>query len=144
MINKTGTLFRQRLKYFLLGLASIVLGLLIYLIFRPNTYVSVLVKMFLRIDIPAELSNYNVPFLKYYFADYLWAFAFSCWLRCIPFNVRKRDAVCFLVVGVTGILYEIMQFFGVVSGTGDIYDCLLYLLAGWTVNILNKKKEFLV
>ena len=137
MKNKTGTLLIQKLKYFLLGLVAIVLGLLIYLIFRPNTYVSVSMKMFLKIDMPVEFSNYNVPFLKYYFADYLWAFAFSCWLRCILFDVRKRDDLCFFIVGITGILYEFMQFFGVVSGTGDIYDCLLYLLAGWTVNILN-------
>ncbi len=136
MVSQARTLFERRVKYFLLGLIAIFIGFFIYLIFRPNTHISKLVSQFLGFDMSGRFKNIDAFFIKFYFADYLWAFAFSCWLRCVFIDESERR-LCVLIVSLAGISYEIIQFLGVFSGTGDIWDCLLYILAAWTVNILN-------
>lgn len=136
VISRPKTICSRRVQYFILGLAALFWGLLIYLLFRPNTHISRLVSSFFSLDVPKGFHLIDNSFFKFYLADYLWAFSLTCWLRCI-FIEEPKKTICIGVVSLTGTLYEIMQLFGVVSGTGDIWDCLLYLLAGCTVNILN-------
>lgn len=119
---------------------ALLLGLLIYLLFRPNTYISKFLLHFFPLDIPKAFSKMEYAFLKFYLVDYLWAFSLACWLRCVL--VEESGKICIVIVSLTGILYEIAQFFGIVSGTGDILDCFLYVLAGFTVSALNKKRRF--
>ncbi|MBQ7960070.1 MAG: hypothetical protein IJ285_02520 [Clostridia bacterium] len=127
----------QNVKYFLLGLASLLLGLLLYLLFRPRTHISVFVLRLLPFDIPKAFSTADIPFFTFYLADYLWAFSLSCWLRCI-FIDKSQNLLRLAIVSLAGTTYEILQYLDIISGTGDAWDCLLYLLAGCTVNILSK------
>ena len=128
--------YRQKVKYFILGFLALSLGLLIYLLLRPNTHISRFLLSFFSLDIPNVYGVIDYPFFKFYLVDYLWAFGFSCWLCCI-FIEQRNGALCsMLIVSIIGITYELMQFFDVILGTGDVLDCLLYVLAGWTVNTL--------
>lgn len=137
MIKKSEILSGRTVKYFLLGTTSLILGLLIYLFFRPNTHISKFVYSVTSFEVPISVHLLDVPFLKFYFVDYLWAFSFSCYLHCVlKSNLGNR--VCFLIVAGLGITYELSQFFEYISGTGDILDCLMYVLAVLTANKIKK------
>lgn len=130
----------KRQKFVILAVTSLFVGLLVYVIFRPNTYVSKLI--FSIINIPFEYANISgCRVVRFYIGDYLWALSLSCWLHVIFLPRRRGSAVCTVAVCVVGLGYELLQFFGVVSGTGDIIDFLMYLLAGLTVNILNIQRR---
>lgn len=126
----------QEVKYFILGFLALFLGLLIYLFLRPNTHISRFLLSFFSIDVPNVFSVIDNSFFKFYLVDYLWAFGFSCWLKCIFVEKPNGTLWCMFIVSFVGIAYEVMQYLGVISGTGDVLDCLLYVLAAWTVNTL--------
>lgn len=130
------TLYRRVIKYFILGFLALFFGLLIYLFLRPNTHISRFLRTFFSFDAPNVFGVLNYSFFKFYLVDYLWAFGFSCWLRPIFIKEPKGTLWCILIVSFIGVVYEMMQFLNIVSGTGDVLDCLLYVLAGWTVNRL--------
>lgn len=127
----------KRYKFIILGIISLFSGFLVYVFFRPNTHISKLI--YSLIGTSVEMSGSR--FIRFYVADYLWGFSLSCWLYAIFLPRRRGSALCTLVVCVVGVGYESLQFFGVVSGTGDVIDCLMYLLAGLTVNILNIQRR---
>ena len=135
VIHRPNVICNHKVKYVVLGAVALLLGLVIYLLFRPNTYISRFILKFLPLDLSEILTMINTPFFKFYMGDYLWAFSLSCWLRFI-FNDRSKNALSVAIVAIAGALYEMMQYFGIISGTGDILDCLLYLLAGLTVSRL--------
>lgn len=84
-------------------------------------------------------------FIKYYFVDYLWGLSLSCGLHIIFFPNMKQSIVLTIIVFIFGAVYEALQKSDVISGTGDIADIILYLLAGLCVNLINfiliKKEE---
>lgn len=136
------SLFRRKKLYFLiLGICSIILGLLIYIVFRENTYISKIIYCVIDFSlIRSLLDPIENTFVKFYLPDYLWAFSLSCWLHIIFMPQSKGSLMCTLTVSLFGSLYEILQYFNIIIGTGDIADAFIYLLAGLTVNILNLKR----
>ena len=127
--------------YVLCGITTLICGLFVYLIFRPNTYVT----KFIFGIIPLEPAMTVKPeWLKYYAGDFLWAFSLSCFIYAIYLPNIKRGLGCSGIVAFVGLSYELMQYFKVVPGTGDIVDVLFYLLAAIAVNIINylrRKKD---
>lgn len=124
--------FATRIKYFIFGLSALLVGTVIYWLFRPSTHISKLLSVLIPFKISPLGEFVGSSFLKFYFVDYLWAFSFSCWLRCIFHDKHKN----FMIVSITGALFELMQTLGMVQGTGDVCDCLLYILAVISVNML--------
>lgn len=135
-IRRCDNISIQRVKYFILAAVVLFAGLLIYLIYRPNSYISKLVLRLIPLYIPKNPPLAGRRFLRFYIADYLWAFGLSCCLRCILTD-KSQKKLCFAITSFMGIIYEFMQCFDIIPGTGDICDCVLYLLAGLTVSILN-------
>ena len=133
VIKRFKILHNRRVKYFVLGLVALLFGVLIYILFRPNTYISKFLLRFLPFKTP-NFSETNCLLLKFYLADYLWAFSLACWLRCVLIEESKKIGI--VLVSLTGILYEFAQVFSIAPGTADIFDCLLYVLAALTVNAL--------
>lgn len=130
----------KRQKFIILGVTSLLVGLLVYVIFRPNTYVSKLI--FSIINTPFEYANISgCRVVRFYIGDYLWAFSLSCWLHAIYLPRGSESVFCTVIVCAVGLGYEVLQFFGAVSGTGDVIDFLMYLLAGLTANILNIQRR---
>ena len=129
----------KRKIYIVLCILSVSLGGGIYIIFRPNTYVSeIFVSIF---PLPQNtidfFSYFNCNFVKYYFPDYLWAFSLVCGFNTI-FSSHKKIFHCAIAVLLMGILCEILQLSGIVTGTGDLIDVLMYLTAVCSVVLIEK------
>lgn len=128
------------------GFCSLIIGLFIYLIFRENTYVAKFVSTQINLDFLRDLFlPLENDFIKYYLVDYLWGLSLNCGLHIIFFPNMKKSVVLTIVTFIFGTVYEGLQKFDIISGTGDIADIILYLLAGLTVNLINfiliKKEE---
>ena len=121
---------KKRFVYFLLCAVSLVCGSILYIIFRPDSYVAIYVRNVVPIlqTVFENINGTDVDFLKYYFPDFLWAFSFNCGLNVI-FHEPKKAIINGIVVSLVGILWELAQKTGIVSGTGDIIDVLMYILA---------------
>ncbi len=131
----------KNLIFVTVGCISLLIGLLIYLIFRENTIVSRFVSSFVDLTILRNAFFWaENDFLKYYFADYLWALSLACGLHIIFVPKIKGSFLCAVTVLLFGAFFEIMQYFGIVNGTGDFLDVISYLLAALTVNIINLKR----
>ena len=124
--------------YVVIGLLSLLCGLIIYLFFRPNTYISQIIFKIISVKQINLVQNWvGIGLFKFYFADFLWAFSLSCFLYAIYLPNSKNAMLCSMIVLLVGLFYELMQHFKVISGTGDIVDVLFYLLAAVAVNIIN-------
>lgn len=120
--------------YILLGIVALICGLIVYIIFRPNTHIAKLVFKIIQIELVAPEEAW---WFKFYVADFLWAFSLSCFIYAIYLPNAKNAFICSGVVVITGLIYELMQFCEIIPGTGDIVDFLFYLLAATAVNIIN-------
>lgn len=126
------------LLFTFIGIFSLFLGVLIYWLFRENTYISKFISN--RIDstfLKQHFWIFNNNFFKHYFVDYLWALSLSCGLHIIFLPQVKLSLILTLIVFLFGLMFELVQFLGYITGTGDIIDIISYLLAGITVNIIN-------
>lgn len=121
---------KNRVVYFMLCAISLAAGAIIYIVFRPNTYVSECVRNFIPVTQTffSGFADTKFDFLKYYFSDFLWAFSFNCGLNVI-FPEPKKVIVNGIIVCLAGVFWEIAQVIGIVSGTGDVIDSLMYFLA---------------
>ena len=127
--------------YYIVGILALALGGGCYLLCRPNTYVAqAVIKIIPMREVRNQLSWLDCGFLKYYLPDYLCGVALACGLHAIFNPKAKESLICTVVVVLLGALYEVLQWFGIISGTGDIVDVVLYALAGATVNVINYKR----
>lgn len=131
--------YRKKIFVFgCIGVYSIIIGLFIYLIFRENTYVAKFVSAMVNLDFLRDLFfPLENNFIKYYLVDYIWGLSLNCGLHIIFFPNMKQSVVLTIITFVLGTVYECLQIFNIISGTGDILDIILYLLAGMTVNLIN-------
>lgn len=131
-------LMKKRWFYGLLSVMSLSAGGLIYILFRPTTYIA---KPFMKFfpfisDISGLLSLSNCTFLKYYFPDYLWAFSLFCCFNTVSTS-KKSMLYRACAVVLIGALWETLQYFHIISGTGDLIDVFMYLTAVLTVVLLD-------
>ncbi len=124
---------KRKICLLLQATAALVLGLLIYLLFRKGTVIHRMIPAhFAGIWAEAEFPLDIV--VKYYLCDMLWGFALAiCLCMVIPMRWAVLVAVCF------GCTWELLQFVGLISGTGDILDCIVYLIGASSTMIINKK-----
>jgi len=134
---------KKRITFFITGMASLLMGAMIYLLFRPTVIFAQCLDdekwvLFLR----QLLSWLDLTVVKFHLVDYLWALSLSCGLHLIFCPDLKGSLFCTLTVALYGGLFELLQSLGVISGTGDWFDILGYILAGITVNILNSLRRW--
>ena len=126
---------KENWVFLFFGVTSLILGTLIYILYRPNTFLS---DCFRSFPLPRKaFSFFDAVWVKYYFVDYLWAFSLCCGLHTI-FRPRAKGS---LFVSVVSILYggglELLQSISILAGTGDYWDVLMFILAALTVNMIN-------
>ena len=125
-----------------IGSIALVLGGAIYILLRPETYVA---QLFPQAPILAQMRSKfggdEWNFIKFYFADYLWGLSFCCFLHLIFQPQRKGSLLCALGTAVYGTLLELLQYFGLISGTGDLLDVLMFISAAATALIINQRTE---
>ena len=126
----------RRKKNILSCMLALILGGLIYMFLRPGTYIA---NIFNRQNV--ELSGWIGNFTKYYLPDFLWGLSLSCCLVAVN-NPRVKGAVlCCVVSFLCGFTWELLQTFGVLPGTGDIYDVIMYFLSSALCIIINLKEK---
>lgn len=131
----------KRVFFFVSGITALILGGLLYVLFRENTYIARHMAYAFSLDkVRAGLKFLNCGFIRYYLPDYLWGFS----LCSIFFAIYSPDILKEVFIAISifayGLIWELMQFYKVVSGTGDLVDVFMYLLAVVTVVIINHVK----
>ena len=131
--------------YGLLSLVFIVIGFLIYFLFRD---LSRLV-FFSWLPMPAFLNTVLAPldhntsifsyFVKFNLPDMLWFVSGILFLRCIWFYKVKVQAVYILVFYIIGLLLEVSQLSDAVPGTFDWFDLLFIGIGALAEGIIYKK-----
>lgn len=128
----------KKIKMLVLCLVCLSLGTLIYLLTRPDAYISIVVYKLFKFK---NMKTIVFPFVSFYIPDYLWGVALcSCLNAVCPYeNTILWGVITFLY----GTLWECLQLFSLVNGTADIIDVSMYLLAAITVILINYnfKKE---
>ena len=123
------------------GLLSLLIGAVLYILFRPASYVALL---FGNVGWVSQLQDLLRPvgcdFLRFYFPDFLWAFALSCGLQTVFMPQKWGVAACGTAAFACGVIWEGLQKTGAVSGTGDWLDVLMYFLAGVASILINIKE----
>ena len=120
------------------GTVSLVLGLVIYLLFRETSYVAVTVNYFIPLDTLREAFSFaECDFLKFWLADFMWAVSFASWLHIALQPDLKGSILCFAVASIVGIIFEFLQYIDVISGTADFMDVLAYIFASVLISIIN-------
>lgn len=131
-----------RIKHVISMMISLLCGLFIYILFRPQTYISKLVFEFIPFKWnEIDYDNAIVSFLGFYFADFLWCFSLASGLCFVLFKDSHSVVICCLIAFVCGVFWEIGQMIHLFGGTADILDVLMYLLAACTRYIFNIKEK---
>ena len=100
---------------------SLVLGLMIYLLFREGTYIHSLFGMDKRLVSRNECTD----LIGFYFSDAAWAYSLFFSLELV-WNNRAVVFICALFLSV---IWEIAQLFKIVGGTFDYFDIITYFAA---------------
>ena len=122
-----------RFIFFSLSFFSVLLGLLIYIFFRSETYIHLFLEKFFAFDALffSLADNSIIDFLRYYFVDFLWCFSLLCILSGFSQKFCVFNLVTVSAVSVSlGIFFEFLQKVGYISGTFDYLDILMYVIAG--------------
>ena len=133
---------RNHVKTAVLGLAALSLGAVLYILFRPMSFVAVsLGTNGWLSQLRTWLQPFACNFLRFYLPDMLWAFALSCGLQAILASKKWGIVLCGVAAFVSGTIWELLQWLDVVRGTGDWLDMLMYLLAGLASIIFGIKEK---
>jgi len=114
----------------LFGSIALIFGGVLYIVFRSNSY---LAKLFAEIKyvqtIQAIMQQKSNGFLSYYAGDFLWCFSLCNFLQAIYCEGKGTQIKCAAVGFICGIVWEILQYMDIASGTCDSIDIIMYLLA---------------
>ncbi len=117
----------KKIKLMIFSISALFLGLLLYLLFNKDAFIS---KSILRIIPIPTISRRDIVLinvLRNYGADFLWSVAFTMTVQIIVWTKKKKTI--FLLFGcLLGVVYELMQCFGLTPGTADIVDVIVYIL----------------
>ena len=110
-----------------ISLGLLLLGLIFYLLLNEDAFVSKIVFDIIPIKSICKSNNDFVKVLRNFGADLLWSISFTMIIQIILWLDKKKTF--FLVFcSLLGIIYELMQCFGVAAGTADILDMIVYVM----------------
>ena len=133
-----------------------IIGGMIYLLSRPTSIV-----MFSWLDnIGLETFTMNIRsminakdfmnnWIIYNFPALLWSFSFTCFLGIIwNYNINLENIFILIIPMCLGIVTEVFQKTGVINGTFDKIDSMLYIIGGLLgfliIKIINHKTKISV
>lgn len=116
---------KKKIILFSDSVATLFLGLLLYLLFNRNAYVSTVL---LRVISVPEISseNFLIKLLRGYGADLFWSSSFTLIIQIIVWFPKKKLPLL-LFCSLLGVLYELLQYVGLVTGIADIGDVIVYI-----------------
>lgn len=128
----------RSIRNVLLACAALMLGCILYVCFRSTTYVAVFFRRIPLINLLCQfIQPYSNAVLSFYFTDFLWAFSFCCLLNAIHVPGIKGTILCGGATFFAGVIWEVLQYMHVVTGTCDALDMLTYLLAALLSTTIN-------
>ncbi len=131
---------KRMINYFL-GLLSLFFGFLLYLLFRENAHISKFLGQIITLDyIRSSVAAWGCNFTKYYLPDFLWAFSLSCLLQAVSPPSVKNTVICCFTGVMYGSIWELLQWLGIINGTGDWLDVIMYF-SGSSLSLLINFKE---
>lgn len=116
---------RRKVILFILSCLALLVGLLLYLFFNKDAYISKVILDIIPIQTNTD-ENIVISILRGYGADLLWSISFTMIMQFILW-LDKKKIIFLLFCSLLGILYELMQCFGIVPGTADIVDAIVYI-----------------
>jgi hypothetical protein len=139
-------------KYFftyILHFSTLLIGSLIYIFFRSETLVlftwigyfeNIHEFVFYLRGYTVELATYFPLWFIYSFPDGMWVSSYVFLLLMIfDFKINRNNSFLIFLIPMIGLFSEFGQYFGLVSGTFDLVDILLYLVCSLIpLIILNK------
>lgn len=132
----------KRSQNILLCAVALVVGAVIYILYRDNTYIS---RWFSYIAFVRSLrtmaNGYASNFVGFYLPDLLWGFSLSCGIQAIYLPGRRGVFISATVAFICGVLWEVLQWTDLVSGTGDIWDILMYFAGSVLSTLINIKER---
>lgn len=132
----------DRGKNVIISSMSLVLGGASYIIFRDNTYIGGIFDEYsLVLSVRNLLNEMSCDFVKYYLLDFLWGLSLSCGIIAIHKPKTKGIFLSALTAFICGCVWELLQYIGFVSGTGDWLDVLMYLSASLMSVLINKRRR---
>lgn len=132
-------MYKRKCMVFLysISLISLFAGLFIYSVFKENTYVFNISNNILPFkSLQKKFLFLNNDFIKHNLVDFLWSISFTAWLYIIIKPSRNFSIILSSFVGVFGILFESAQLLGVINGTFDILDIILYFFGSLFIYII--------
>jgi hypothetical protein len=102
-------------KKIIYSLCTLLLGILIYYL----SHKGILIK-----------NDLLSSFIRNYIPDILWVLSFYSFSTLFSKSITKKYIVftAFYVV-IIGIIFEFLQFTGIVKGTFDVFDILVYIIS---------------
>ena len=121
---------RQHIFYCLNILVSLILGLAVYVCFRPDTYVSHVVYNVLGVSVDGIIPTNGLPawlllFIRNYLGDISWAYALTFTIFYIWLGMDGKLVTAFCIVTAFEIGIEVLQKTDIVLGTFDWWDIFL-------------------
>ncbi len=128
----------KKIKIYLINIIiPLIIGLLIYLLLRENTYLSGYIRKYDKFNIIIALRNIMtfpdnifIYYIKYNFIDSLWSYSL---VWSVFISLKRKTKLSLLITClfsvVFGITIEIFQFLQIIKGTFDFIDIASYLFA---------------
>ena len=124
------------------GSACLLTGGMLYVLFRPNTIVAKLFSGFPFVkNLQIWFASVSCDLFRYYFTDFLWGYSLTCGLSAILSDSCRNAFISGICGFLCGVIWELLQFAGIVPGTGDFWDIGLYFCGSALSVILNIRRE---
>lgn len=116
---------RKILTIFINIFLPLAVGLCIYLLFYNGTYLN---SMF-GIELNFKANSFLGIFMKSWACDILWAYSLTYSLYFVLYAFRHRIVYSAILSICIATVFELLQLFGIVSGTFDILDIIFQIAA---------------
>lgn len=130
---------KKRLFWLIFSAAALFAGAMLYGLCRPDTYIGSFLGAIVSLRISADAPLYG--FLSWYFPDYFWMLSLTGTLFAIYLPKGKEAVFLCGISCVWGILWEVGQKLGVVTGTADLWDVCMYIMAVLSAAMINILKR---
>lgn len=132
----------QRKKNVLLSIAALAFGCLLYVVFRPHTYIGVALGRWEWVNTIRQIcSIYASDLCKFYLPDFLWGVSLGSGLIAAHDPGKKGVVTGAAIAFVCGVAWEFLQYLKVIDGTADMHDIIMYTLASVLCIFINLKEK---
>ena len=119
-------------------IAPVLFGAILYHLFFPDAVFVRLIDNLLgsSYHIPVNVDNILIKLIRFYFLDFLWAYA----LMSAVILIFKNDSRVFVIILIFEIVLELIQLLPSIRGTFDVCDIGIEILASILVIKLSRRR----